>query len=59
MVGAAFGAYVPVALLALHFDWGIVGVWSGLLLLMAVRLTSLGWRFLGRRWAVTGATAAA
>jgi putative MATE family efflux protein len=59
MLGAAFGAYVPVALLALHFDWGIVGVWCGLLLLMAVRLTSLGWRFLGRRWAVTGATAAA
>jgi MATE family, multidrug efflux pump len=59
MLGAAFGAYVPVALLALHFDWGIVGVWSGLLLLMVVRLTSLGWRFLGRRWVVTGATAAA
>jgi putative MATE family efflux protein len=59
MLGAAFGAYVPVALLALHFGWGIVGVWSGLLLLMAVRLTSLGWRFLGRRWAVTGAPAAA
>jgi putative MATE family efflux protein len=59
MLGAAFGAYVPVALAALHFGWGIVGVWSGLLLLMAVRLTSLGWRFLGRRWAVTGATAAA
>jgi MATE family, multidrug efflux pump len=59
MLGAAFGAYVPVALLALHFDWGIVGVWCGLLLLMAVRLTSLGWRFHGRRWAVTGAPAVA
>jgi putative MATE family efflux protein len=59
MLAAAVGAYVPVTLLALHFDWGIVGVWSGLLLLMAVRLTSLGWRFKGRRWAVTGATAAA
>jgi putative MATE family efflux protein len=59
MLGAALGAYVPAALLALHFDWGIVGVWSGLLLLMAVRLASLGWRFLGRRWVVAGATAAA
>jgi putative MATE family efflux protein len=59
MLAAAFGAYVPVALAALHFHWGIVGVWSGLLLLMAVRLTSLGARFRGRRWAVTGAPAAA
>jgi Na+-driven multidrug efflux pump len=36
-------------------DWGIQGVWVGLLGLTAVRLATLGWRFAGRRWAVTGA----
>ena len=30
MLAASFGFYVPVALLALAFDWGIVGVWVGL-----------------------------
>ena len=55
MVVAGFGAYVPVALAALAFDWGIVGVWCGLLGLMAVRLVTLGARFRGRRWAVVGA----
>ena len=59
MVVAAIGVYVPLALLALHLDWGIVGVWCGLLALMAARLVSLGLRFRGRRWAVTGATATA
>ncbi len=57
MVLAAFGAYVPIALAALRFDWGIVGVWCGLLALMAVRLGTLAVRFRGRRWAVVGAPA--
>jgi putative MATE family efflux protein len=55
MVLAGFGVYVPVALAALAFDWGITGVWCGLLGLMAVRLLTLGLRFRSRRWAVTGA----
>jgi putative MATE family efflux protein len=55
MVVAGFGFYVPVALAALHFDWGIVGVWCGLIALMAVRLATLGARFRSRRWAVVGA----
>jgi putative MATE family efflux protein len=57
MVVAGFGFYVPIALLALHFDWGIQGVWCGLIALMAVRLLTLGARFTGRRWAVVGAPA--
>jgi Na+-driven multidrug efflux pump len=57
MVLAGFGAYVPVALAALAFGWGITGVWCGLLGLMAVRLLTLALRFRGRRWAVTGAAA--
>jgi MATE family, multidrug efflux pump len=54
---AASAVYVPLALLALREDWGIVGVWAGLWALFAVRLLTLGVRFLGRRWALTGAPA--
>ena len=36
------------------FDWGIVGVWSALVVLICVRLTLMLWRFRGRRWLVTG-----
>ncbi|HEX8122973.1 MAG TPA: MATE family efflux transporter [Solirubrobacteraceae bacterium] len=58
MLVAGFGFYVPIALLALHFEWGITGVWCGLLALMAVRLATLGARFRSRRWAVVGAPGA-
>ena len=58
MVVAGFGFYVPIALLALHLEWGILGVWCGLLALMAVRLATLGARFRGRRWARVGAESA-
>jgi putative MATE family efflux protein len=52
---AAAAVYVPIALLALSRDWGIVGVWWGLLALIAVRLIICGARFAGSRWALTGA----
>jgi len=55
MVLAGLGVYVPVALLALTLDWGVTGVWAGLLALVGVRLLTLAWRFAGERWAVTGA----
>jgi len=55
MLAASLGVFVPIALAALHFDWGIVGVWAGLVALIGVRLATLGWRFHGRRWARTGA----
>jgi putative MATE family efflux protein len=48
--------YVPLALAALEFDWGIVGVWCALLALMGMRLLTLAVRFAGRRWALVGAT---
>ena len=51
---AAFAASAVVALAALAFDWGIVGVWAALVVLIAVRLSLMGWRFAGRRWLVTG-----
>jgi putative MATE family efflux protein len=52
---AAAAVFVPLALAALAFDWGIVGVWCALLALMAMRLATLAVRFAGRRWALVGA----
>jgi Na+-driven multidrug efflux pump len=54
MLASALGVYVPVALAALAFDWGIVGVWCGVVGLMAARAVSLGWRLSSGRWAVVG-----
>ena len=48
-VGAVSGT-----VLSLELGWGIVGLWVGLDVLIAVRLTLLGLRFAGRRWAVVG-----
>ena len=55
---AAAAVYVPIALLALHEGWGILGVWWGLAALIAVRLVTCGVRFAGGRWALTGAAPA-
>jgi putative MATE family efflux protein len=57
MLASSLGVFAPVALLALHLDWGIVGVWAGLLGLILARLVTCGVRFAGRRWAVVGAVA--
>jgi putative MATE family efflux protein len=51
---ASMAASVGVALAALAYDWGVVGVWLALLALICVRLTTLGFRFTRRRWLVTG-----
>ena len=54
MLGAALGVFVPVALLSLALDLGIVGVWAGLVGLIAARLVTCAWRFRSRRWARVG-----
>ena len=54
MLASTFLVFIPIALLSLAFGWGIVGVWIGLVALIAARLTFLGYRFVGRRWAVVG-----
>jgi MATE family, multidrug efflux pump len=54
---AAAAVYVPIALLALHQEWGIFGVWCGLAALMGVRGLTCGVRFLSSRWVLTGAPA--
>ena len=55
MLLAGVAVYIPIALLALALDWGVTGVWAGLLALVGVRLVTLGWRLAGGRWAVIGA----
>ncbi|MFN2471303.1 MAG: MATE family efflux transporter [Gaiellaceae bacterium] len=66
LIGAGDGRYLMwsmvvsgvtatgVAVAALVLDWGLVGVWAALVVLIAVRLVLMGARFLGRRWLVTG-----
>jgi putative MATE family efflux protein len=51
---AAGAASVSVAAATLAFDWGVVGVWAALLVLIVVRLVLMGARFFSRRWLVTG-----
>ncbi|HUH15092.1 MAG TPA: MATE family efflux transporter [Gaiellaceae bacterium] len=51
---AAFLVSASVALTAYVLDWGIVGVWAALVVLIWVRLALMLWRFSGRRWLVTG-----
>jgi putative MATE family efflux protein len=55
MLAASVGVFVPIALLSLALDLGIVGVWVGLVGLIAVRLATCAWRFSSRRWALVGA----
>ena len=43
-----------VLLLTLQEDWGVRGVWAALVVLIAVRLVTMGLRFRRRRWLVTG-----
>ncbi len=52
----AFVTCASVALAALTLDWGIVGVWAALVVLICARLALMLWRFSGRRWLVTGWT---
>jgi putative MATE family efflux protein len=51
----ASAVFVAIAVLSYREHWGIVGLWIGLDVLIAVRLVLLGVRFMGRRWAVVGA----
>jgi putative MATE family efflux protein len=53
LVGA-LGVFVPVVWLALHFGWGIGGVWAGLAGFILARLVGMTVRVIRGRWAVTG-----
>lgn len=52
---AAAVGLVPVALLALAFDWGLTGVWAGMSALMGVRLITILWRWRQGGWQTAAA----
>jgi putative MATE family efflux protein len=51
---AAVCAFAPLNLAALHWHWGLGGVWAGLAAFIGVRLVGMVWRTHGGRWLVTG-----
>ncbi len=55
LVSAGVG-YIPVAVAALHFHWGIAGVWVGLASFILLRLLGMTWRVRGGGWLVVGET---
>ena len=57
MLGCSLLVFFPIAFAALALDWGIIGVWAGLVALIVGRAVTLGTRFSSGRWAVTGARA--
>jgi len=50
MLVGALGIFVPIAWISLRWDLGLLGVWSGLTLLMVWRLGTNLSRFYSRRW---------
>ena len=52
-MAASSAVFIPIAISASSLS----GVWVALNVLMVMRLATIGVRFLGRRWAVVGATA--
>jgi putative MATE family efflux protein len=52
---AAVAAFAPLNLAALHWHWGIGGVWAGLTAFVGVRLIGMVARTRGQRWLVLGA----
>jgi len=51
---AALFAFAPLSLAALHWRWGIGGVWAGLTAFIIVRLVGMLLRTRGDRWLVLG-----
>ena len=51
---AALGGFIPLALAAARFDWGIGGVWAGLTSFIAVRLIGMVLRARTDRWMALG-----
>lgn len=51
----ALGAFLPVTLAAVHFGWGLTGIWAGLAAFLGVRFVGMTLRTRSGRWAVVGA----
>ena len=54
---AALVGFVPMALAALHFGWGIGGVWAGLTLFIVIRFVGMALRTRSARWLIVGEVA--
>jgi Na+-driven multidrug efflux pump len=52
---AGVGAFAPLCWAALHWHWGLGGVWAGLAAFIAVRLVGMLARTRSGSWAVVGA----
>ena len=55
---AAAVGFLPLVWLSLAFDWGLVGIWTGLSLFMVIRLGTVLGRARSEGWAVLGAVRA-
>ena len=49
-------AFAPINVAALHWHWGLGGVWAGLTAFILVRLVGMVLRVRGSRWVVLGAS---
>lgn len=49
LLGALLG-FLPLIWLSLVFDWGLAGIWSGLLVFMLARLAAVAWRVRSGSW---------
>ncbi len=54
-LGAALAGFLPAIWLSLVFDWGIGGIWCGLIAFMLLRLVAVSARALSGRWVRVGA----
>jgi putative MATE family efflux protein len=54
-LGAAAFVFLPMIWASLAFDWGLVGIWSGLTAFVLARLVAVVGRLHSGRWAVLGA----
>jgi putative MATE family efflux protein len=53
---AALLGYVPLCLAAVHFGWGLAGVWAGLASFIGIRFIGMAARTRSGRWLVVGET---
>ncbi|QNK82176.1 MATE family efflux transporter [Nakamurella sp. PAMC28650] len=51
---SALLGYIPLALCALAFGWGLGGVWAGLATFIVLRFVGMAWRTGSGRWLVVG-----
>ncbi|MEE3850612.1 MATE family efflux transporter [Gordonia sp. LSe1-13] len=53
-LAAALGGFLPLIWLSLVFDWGLAGIWTGLVVFMVLRLIAVATRVRSGHWRRTG-----